>query len=427
LYKYSFMKDKLDKISRYNFWKENPELGFERSHYANWLKQFTGNRLIKVLVGQRRSGKSYILRQFIADLIAKGVPRKNTLYINTEYLAFDFLNTHKDLESLIETYKKEFNIKGKYYLFIDEIQEIDQWEKVVNAYAQDFTEDVELVITGSNSTLLSGELSSLLSGRYVELQVFPFNYNEFIDYHDLKKGRVSYLSYLTSGGLPELVNLPNQETSRYYLGALRDTVLLRDVIQRHQVKDTALLTDVFSYLANTISSLTSITNLVNYFHSKKRKTTYDTIANYITYIEQTYIIHKCERYDVRGKELVGGNAKYYLNDLSFKNFIYSGVNHGYGHLLENLVYITLRSKGYATYVGHLRNKEIDFIATKDEKTIYLQSAFTLESPETIQREKAALLAIKDNHEKWIVTLDEIPYKQEDGIKFIPAWELLDVL
>ncbi|MEX2485275.1 MAG: ATP-binding protein [Brumimicrobium sp.] len=421
------MKDYFNNISKYNFWEEKPEIGFERKEYTNWLKQFMNNRLIKVLVGQRRTGKSYILRQLINHLIENGVSKENTLYINTEYTAFDFLKNYKALDQFIKAYKKHFSIKGKYYIFVDEVQQIEEWEKLVNSYSQDFTEDVEIVITGSNSSLLSGELATLLSGRYVKIQVYPFSFEEYIGCHKVKRQRSSFLKYLNTGGLPELLNLDTEETKRHYLGALRDTILLRDVIQRHQIKDSSLLTDVFKYLANNISTLTSITNLVNYFSSKKRSTTYDTIANYISYMEHTYIIHKCERFDVRGKEVIGGNAKYYLNDLSFKNFIYGSNQHGYGYLLENLVYLILSAHGYAVYVGHLRNKKIDFVAQKDDITKYIQVAYSVEEETTNEREKSALLSIRDNHEKWIITMDELPYSNRDGVKYIQAWELEDRL
>ena len=421
------MNKYLDKISKYNFWRSKPELGFERKEYTRWAKSFLGNRLIKVLIGQRRTGKSFILRQLINYIIESGVHKENTLYINTEYTAFNFLRTHKDVDELIKVYKNHFNIKGRFYLFIDEVQTIEEWEKVVNSYSQDFTEDVEIFITGSNASLLSGELATLLSGRYVKMNVFPFSYEEYVAYLDKSKCRRSYLDYLNTGGLPELMHLQSEETKRHYLGSLRDTILLRDVIQRHQIKDTELLTDVFKYVANNVSTLTSITNLVNYFSSKKRKTTYDTIANYLNYISQTFIIHKCERYDLRGKEVIGGNAKYYLNDLSFKNYIYESTNHGYGHLLENLVYLTLSSQGFNVYVGHLRDKEVDFVAHKNNTTIYIQVAFSVEDKKTNHREKSALLSIKDNHEKWIVSMDELPYTNQDGVKYVPAWELGEVL
>jgi len=421
------MEEYIANIEKYNFWHSTSKTGFKRNKYLNWLNQFKDNRLIKVLIGQRRVGKSYVLRQYIEQLINSGVKKTNTLYINTEYLEFDFLSDYKKLDAFIRYYKNHFNVKGKYYLFIDEIQQIEGWEKLINALSQDFTQEVEIVITGSNSELLSGELSTLLSGRYVQITVLPFSFDEYCEHLSLTKNRTNYLHYLQTGGLPELFHLPNEETKRHYLGALRDTILLRDIIQRHHVKDTSLLLDVFTYLVNNVATLTSITNLVNYFNDKKRKTTYDTIANYIGYVLQTYIIHKCERFDLKGKEIVGGNVKYYLNDLAFKNYLYSGFTHGYGYLLENLVYLQLLNHNFETFVGHMRNKEIDFVAKKNEKNLYIQVSFTIENEKTLSREQASLQAINDNYEKWIITMDELPFSNKDGIKYISIWNLDDHL
>lgn len=417
------MNENISKIAKYNFWVNAPKIGFQRTEHLKWLRQFAGNKLVKVLVGQRRVGKSYVLRQYINELILNGISPKNTLYINTEYLEYDFLRDYKQLAEFIETYKTHFEIKGKYHLFIDEIQQIEGWEKVVNSLSQDFTQDVEIVITGSNSQLLAGELSSLLSGRYVQLNILPFSFNEYCQYKKIESSRKTYLDYMQTGALPELFHLPNEETKLHYLSALRDTVLLRDVIQRHQINDAVLLLDIFKYLANNVSTLCSTTNLVNYFQSKNRKTSFETVANYIGYIQQTFIIHKCERFDLKGKEVLNGNVKYYLNDLSFKNYLYSGSTHGYGYLLENLVYLQLVNAGYDVYVGHLRNKEIDFVAQKNGKQIYLQVAFSLESDKTMEREISALLSIKDNYPKWIVTSDELPYNSKNGVKIVPVWEL----
>jgi hypothetical protein len=421
------MKENIVKIAKYNFWNATPKTGFKRQEQVAWLRQFMGNSLITVLVGQRRVGKSYVLRQFISELIATGVKPENTLYINTEYLEFDFLTHYKQLAEFIEDYKLQFKIKGKYYLFIDEIQQIEGWEKVVNSLSQDFTQEVELVITGSNSQLLSGELSTLLSGRYVQLTVLPFSFSEYCGYLNLGLSRKNYIDYLQTSGLPELFHLPNDETKRHYLSALRDTILLRDVIQRHQIKDAELLLDIFGYLANNVSTLCSTNNLVNYFQSKNRKKSFETVANYIGYIQHTFIVHKCERFDLKGKDVLGGNVKYYLNDLAFKNYLYSGFTHGYGYLLENLVYLQLINAGFVVYVGHLRDKEIDFVAQKNGKQIYIQVAFTVENEKTVQREMSALLSLKDNHQKWIVCADELPYDSKDGIRFVPVWDLEEAL
>jgi hypothetical protein len=417
------VKENFDRIRRFNFWDSTPKLGFIRKEYQEWLMQFDHSKLVKVLVGQRRVGKSYILRQYIQHLIDSGVPAEQTLYINTEYLDFDFLRDEKNLNAFIQYYKSHFGIQGKFYLFIDEVQQIKNWERIVNDLSQDFTQEVNICISGSNSKLLSSELSSLLSGRYVEKTVYSFSYEEHLAYLKKEPSRKTYLEYLKTGGLPELFHLPNDETKRNYLSALRDTIVLRDIVQRHQVKDPILLMEIFAYLSNNLAVLTSVTNLIDYWNSKKRKTTYETVANYIDYFRQTYLIHQCERFDIKGKELLGGQYKYYLNDLSFVNYLFSGNQQGLGRLLENLVYLQLKSSGFAVYVGYMRDREVDFVAKKNDKTIYVQVAYQLEQTSTLSREINALLAIKDNFEKWIVTMDETVTGEHQGIKMVQVWEL----
>ena len=421
------MLDNIQNIARYNFWNETPKLGYLRSRYLEKLISFENSNLIQVLVGQRRVGKSFILRQYIDHLIKTGVEARNTLYINMEYTNFEFISTHTDLANLIDTYFSEFKIQGKLHLFIDEVQRIDQWEKIINSLSQDYTRQIRIYITGSNSEMLSGELSSLLSGRYVKFTVFPFSFDEYVGFNSIEKSRANYIDYLQNGGLPELSNLPNEETKRFYLSALQDTILLRDIVQRYQIKDTSLLLDIFSYLVNNFSTLFSIQNVVNYFGSKNRKTNYETVSNYIQYLQNTFIIHKCERYDLKGKELLGGNVKYYVNDLAFKNLLFSGHTHGQGYLLENVVYLSLLNHGYQTYVGTMRDKEIHFIAIKNDITIYIQVTYSLEDDSTAKREYLAFSSLKDHYEKWIVSLDDIPKKVQNGIKNVLAWELDDLL
>ena len=202
---------------------------------------------------------------------------------------------------------------------------------------------------------------------------------------------------------------------------------MRDIIQRHNIKDPKLLEDIFIYLINNASNLISINNIVNYFKSNGRKTTYDTVANYIGYIEDTFLIHKVERYDIRGKETISGNYKYYANDLSFKNYLYPGFGYGIGYKVENLVYLELRRAGYEIYVGAMRDKEVDFVAKKGDRLIYLQATYMLVDEQTIQREYASLEAIPDNYEKIVVSLDDVALPSNKGIQHIQAWKLHRVL
>lgn len=305
------------------------------------------------MVGQRRSGKSYILRQTAARLIENGIDKRNILFINREFSEFSFLKTYQDLEKLITIYKTAIQPKGKIYLFLDEVQNIDQWEIIINSLSQDYVDEYEIFITGSNSKMLSGELATLLSGRYIQMEIFPFSYKEFIGITNKERSKNSFLEYLSSGGLPELFQLSSDEIKKNYVSALKDTILLRDIIFRNNIKEGRLLEDVFAYLVNTASNLVSIRNIANYFKSNVHKTSYDTIANYIHFIQETYLIHRVERYNIRGKDIISGNAKYYVNDLSFSNYLYRGFAYGVGYMLENLIYLELRRKGYQVYVGSI--------------------------------------------------------------------------
>ncbi|MDD4636337.1 MAG: ATP-binding protein [Bacteroidales bacterium] len=421
------MDEKVASLRKYNLWGSNTlDWGYKRSGYTDKITDYTGNRLIKVLVGQRRSGKSYILRQVAKQLVDNGVNPENTLLINREFTDLDFLKSYKDLDELIKSYKKELNPSGKVFIFIDEIQIIEGWEKVINSYSQDFSESYELFISGSNSKMLSGELATLLSGRYVCFEVFPFSYTEYLGIKEQEKGRVSYLEYMSSGGLPELFMLQKPELKRNYISAIKDTVLLRDIIQRHNVRDPKLLEDIFVFLVNNASNLISITNIVKYFKGQGRRTSYDAVSTYIGYIEDTFLIHRCDRYDIKGKDTLSGNTKYYINDLAYKNFLYSCYGYELGYLVENLVYLELRRKGFDVYVGTLRTKEVDFVARKADRIIYLQSTYMLSDEATVEREYSSLEAIDDNFEKIVVSLDEITMPLRGGIRHIQAWELQDL-
>ena len=421
------MDERLTTLAKYNFWDGNvPELGFLRTNYTDNIFNYTGNKLVKVLVGQRRVGKSYLLRQIAKRLIDEGTNPKNIFYINKEFTGFDFIDNYNDLEALLGLYKANLKPEGKKYLFIDEIQNVEGWEHFVNSHSQDFVEPYEIFVSGSNSKMLSGELATLLSGRYVNFEIFPFSFAEYVGITSGEFSKQHYLQYMESGALPELFVLPNEETKRYYITAIKDTVLLRDIIQRHSIKDPKLLEDIFIYLVNNASNLVSIANIVNFFKSNKRNTTYETVSNYIGFITDTFLAHKVDRYNIKGKETVSGNAKYYINDLSFRNYLYPGFGYGVGYKLENLVFLELRRAGYQVYVGTLGEKEVDFVASKGDRLIYVQCAYLLIDAQTVLREYAPLEAIQDNYEKMVVSLDELALSSNKGIRHIQAWNLAGV-
>ena len=426
--KYSVMVEIIHSIRKYNFWDNNPiDFGYARTVYTDKIEQYIGNKLVKVLVGQRRAGKSYILRQVASTLISQGVNRENILYINKEYMELLTLRSAIELEQLYQVYRQELKPMGKTYLFIDEIQYIDEWERFVNSHSQDFAEPCELFISGSNSNLLSGELATLLSGRYVEFEIFPFSYTEYCGITKQGRGKESYTRFIQTGALPELFNLPNDEMKQNYISSIKDTVMLRDIVGRYNVKDVKLLDDLFVYLVNTASSLISITNIINFFASKKRKTNYETLSSYINYLENSFLIHRAERYNIKGKDTISGNSKYYLNDLGYRNYLYSGYGYGIGYLLENAVYLSLRRAGYQVYVGIIRDTEVDFVAIKGDRRLYMQVSFQLTEEKTIEREYRSLKLIDDNFDKYVVSMDDYKIPTNEGIEHISAWDLDAIL
>lgn len=419
------MQSHVDEIRRFNYWSREPESGFRREMHLQRLAKFRDSKLIKVLTGQRRSGKSYVMRQVIADLIHSGVHPESTLYINKEYPEFDFVSTAADLTALVNHCMQDRPEGERFHVFVDEVHHITEWEKAVNALSQDFTQNISIYIAGSNAKLLSGELATLLSGRYVNFLVLPFSLQEFAGYKQLPMNKQTFLQYLQTGGLPELFHLPDEESRRQYVHAIYDTVLMRDVIERYQIRDVILLKDIFAYLANNVSTLTSVGNLVKYFEGQRRKTNYETVSQYIGHLEDAFIIHKCERYNIKGKDVLGGTAKYYLNDLAFKNYLYPGNSHGYGHMLENLVYLHLRNTEYTVYCGQLRDREVDFVAQKAGETHYFQSAWQLTEEQTREREYRSLLSIRDQFPKAVVSADDLSMPSYEGVRNQLFWEWVD--
>lgn len=356
----------------------------------------------------------------------KNVNPKNLFFVNKEFIAFDDIRTASDLEELFAHYRTQLQVEGKIYLFLDEVQNIENWETFVNSYSHDFTQEYELFVSGSNSNLLSGELATLLSGRYVEFEILPFGYTEYVQVKELSEGKESFLEYLQTGGLPELLHLNSEELKRNYIGSLKNTVILRDILDRHKIKDLPLLEEVFRFLAVNVGNLTSISNIINYFKSRQKKTNYETVSSYVHFLTDTFIFHRAERYNLRGKQVLGGSSKYYLNDLAFKNYLFGFLPTDIGYNLENYVYLQLRRMGYKVQVGVLNNLEVDFIAKKSDKTVYVQVCYLLNNENVVNREFGNLLQIKDNYEKYVVSLDDVKFSNYEGIVHLHPWELVNI-
>jgi predicted AAA+ superfamily ATPase len=416
----------MDILKKYNFWdNEIIKTGYYRKIYTGKIAGYLNNKLVKVILGQRRVGKSYLLRMIISHLIEKeGVPRKNILYINMDIAELDFISSNEVLLAAVNEYRASMKPEGKVYIFLDEVQEIRNWEKVVNSFSQDYTSEYEVFITGSNANLLSTELSTYLSGRYICFEVFPFSYEEYIGFIGLERNRESFISYLKNGGIPESCNFEDVEIKKNYLLNLKDSIVLKDIVRRHNVRDVYLLEKLLNFMIDSIGSLFSVNSVVNHLRSSGYKANSDTIGNYIDYLKEAYFLHEVDRYDIKGKRILSGDKKYYLNDLGFKYFPSSSFEFGVGKYLENLVYLDLRRKGYRVYSGTFRDKEIDFIAEKDNTKKYIQVCYLLADESVVEREFGNLAAIDDHFEKIVVSLDELNLGNRNGIIHRNAWEFI---
>lgn len=427
------MDKRLEQIAKLNYWSGNRfDNGVERSWYLERILPYMGNRVIKVVTGQRRAGKSWLMRQVISSMLERHImePRQ-ILYVNKEFYGYRFLQTPDDLMDLYDIYCREINPDKKSYVFLDEVHNVDGWERVVDSLSQDPSIDCEVFLTGSNSKLLSGELSTLLSGRYVEFEVQPFSYTEYLVANKVSEpSRQSMLRYLSTGGLPEFVNLKGEETKRHYVESVRNTILLKDIVERYKIKDAVLLDRIFAYLVNNSASLVSVSNVVNYLNNewahknaKAKNQNYETVSNYIGYLEDAFIIMRADRYDLKGKEILKGAAKYYATDNSYHNYLYEGYGYGQGALLENYVYQALRRTGFKIYVGKMKDGEVDFVCTDHDNRLYVQVSWTLDNPQTRDREYKAFDDIDDNYSKIVVSMDDIPLKNTNGIVNVQACHL----
>lgn len=408
-----------------NYWDGTPPVsGVPRADALERIKGFIGNSLTKVIVGQRRCGKSFFLRQIIAGLMADGVNPRNICYLDKERIEFVDLVDHRQLHELIEAYRKRMRVRGKIYLFLDEIQEIAEWERVVNAYSQDSRREYEVFITGSNSHMLSAELGTVLTGRYVPFEIFPFSFQEYAEATGALKDKATLLNYMQHGGLPELLHLDTEETRRHYVASLRDAIILNDVVRRHSIKDPDLLARLFRFVCDNAGNLTSANKIVAFLREKGQKTNFETVANYLSHLRQAMLIHECDRFNLKGKEVLAGNRKYYLNDLAFREYLSSGFESALPRRIENVVYLHFRARGFDVHVGSSRNLEIDFVVEKDGARAYYQVCYLLADETVIEREFRGLEQISDNYPKSVVSLDDVSLGERNGIAHQRVWEIL---
>jgi predicted AAA+ superfamily ATPase len=416
----------IEVLKKYNYWAdEEIQSGYYRATYMDKISRYLHNRLVKVILGQRRVGKSYLLRMMIKHLIKnRGVPRNNILYINKDIAGLDFIDTSTQLIDVVNKFHQVMKPRGKVYIFLDEVQEIKNWEKAVNSFSQDYTSDYEVFITGSNANLLSAELSTFLAGRYIDFEVFPFGYEEYVGFHHWQRDKDTFLTYLKNGGIPESCSLEDPEMKKNYLANLKDSIVLRDMVRRHNIRDVYLLEKLINFMIDSIGSFFSINKVVNYLKSNGYKCNAETIGNYIGYMKEAFFIHEVERFDIKGKRILSSEKKYYLNDLGFKYFLSSSFDFGVGKYLENAVFLDLKRKGYRVYTGTLPAREIDFIAEKDKERKYIQVCYLLADDAVVEREFGNLQQIADHYEKVVVSLDDVNLGNREGIKHVQAWEFI---
>jgi hypothetical protein len=387
-----------------------------RELYLNQLIQFRDKKLIKVITGLRRSGKSTLLSLFENHLITSGVDTKQIIRMNFESFEFDGITSYKELHAYIKEHIIDKN--KKHYILLDEVQQVSSWERVINSFLVDA--NVDIYITGSNAYLLSSELSTLLSGRYVEIKMQPLSFKEYLDFLESDKEmslQEKFNQYLEYGGLPTVVELlDHPDTIGPFLEGIYNTVFMKDVIERNGVRDAALLESILKFIAANIGSIVSTKKISDYLTSSGRKTTSDTIDNYLKMLENAFIIYKANRYDLKGKMFLKTLEKYYIVDIGIRNRLNGLRNTDYGHVLENIVYLELLRRGYEVTIGKIGSLEVDFVASKTNEKIYYQVSATIMDEKTRVRELSPLESISDNYPKYILTMDQTIFDDYSGIR-----------
>lgn len=396
-----------------------------REGYIRELARFIGKPQIKIITGIRRSGKSTVLKLVREKLLAMGIADHQVVIINFESFRYSELKS----ASAIYAYVAERVPAGKkMFLLLDEIQEVENWEKAVNSFLVDF--DIDIYLTGSNSHLLSSELATYLAGRYVEIPIYTLSFREFLDFKSTyspsnEDVNSLFVEYLRKGGFPGIHTVNYDEDSAYrVVSDIYASVLLRDTVQRHKIRDVELLQRIVRFAFDNLGSTFSGKKVADYFKSQQRKIDLNTVYNYLTYLESAFILYRVPRYDIRGKEILKTQEKFYLADVSllyatmgFRDRMISGV-------LENLVFLELKRRGYEVFVGKYDQREIDFIAEKKTQRIYLQVAYKMESQETINREFSSLMEIQDHYPKYVLTLDDFFKDTIEGIRHVHIRDFL---
>jgi uncharacterized protein len=396
----------------------------ERNEYIKEILKYLDTPVIKVITGMRRCGKSTLMLLLKEHLIRNNVKESDIVYVNKESLEFDSISDYSALNKYVKSKLKSRSKKK--YILIDEVQDIGKWEKAVSSFLADKVGDI--IITGSNSYMFSSELSTLLSGRYIEIPVFPLSFKEFLRFRNITdeyKYDMEFENYLKFGGLPGIHSLRFEDDIIFrYLNSILDTVLLKDVVSRNKIREISLLENIVKYLMDNVGNVTTSKSITNYFKSQKVKVSVDTVQNYTHFLERAYLFSRVNRYAIKGKRLLEFYDKLFMGDIGLRNGLIGYKDKDISGILENIVLLELHHRGYKVYVGDMQGNEIDFIAEKTNEKIYIQVCYLLKEEKTILREFGNLEKINDNYRKIVLSLDKHFPKDRSGIERI---NLIDFL
>lgn len=382
----------------------------ERIEYLEKIKKWKDKDVIKVVTGIRRCGKSTLFNLYIDYLKSIGIKEDHIISINFESLDYSF-SDYKELYDYVINLIKD---KNKYYVFLDEIQNIPDFQRVVDALY--IKKNLDVYITGSNAMLLSGELATLLSGRYIEIKMLPLSFKEYKDYFDVVGDEKLYLKYINNSSFPYTLKLESNDEIDEYLESIYNTIIIKDIVSRKKISDVGMLKSVTEFLFSSIGSTMSVKKIADTLTSNGRSISVHTVENYLDLLTESYIFNKVSRYDIKGKQYLESGNKYYATDVTMRYAMLGRKELDVGHILENIVYLELLRRGYKVYIGKTGEKEVDFVAVNKEGTIYYQVAYTTRDEKTLERELSALKSINDHYPKYILTMDIDPEVDYDGIR-----------
>ena len=385
----------------------------ERKKYLEELISFKDKDLIKVITGIRRCGKSTLFDLYIDYLKETGIKDEQIIRINLEDADYDFIKNYKDLYEYV---KSKLISDKQNYVFLDEVQIVEDFQRACDSLY--IKKNVDLYITGSNANLLSGELATLLSGRYVEIKMLPLSFEEYISYRGESDLQQKYVDYITKSSFPYALNLENVKDIRAYLDGIYNTILIKDIATRKKISDISALDSVVRFMFDNIGKLCSSTKIANTMCSSGRNITVPTVESYLSALMEAFVLYKASRYDIKGKQRLSSGAKYYVSDIGLRYYLLGSKNADQGHILENIVYLELLRRGYEVYVGKVDNSEVDFIAINEKGEEYYQVAYTVMDEKVLERELKSLENIKDHNPKYLLTMDFTPYTSYNGIKQI---------